>query len=268
MALPSILEENRVTIHHSRILPLKRGHNFRDMGGYSTRSGRVTRWRTLYRSGYMSHVDESDSALLQSLGIATICDFRANGERERRPTRWHEDHPTELWSRNYEFSAGALDQVIERADLTASQMQESMIALYRELPFEQAPSYAATFARIAAGNVPLVFNCSAGKDRTGLAAALLLTLVGVDEATVQADYLLTNDTIDGLINYMRNEPRYATMLEERPEAAQPLLRAEAEYLETSFAAIKAQTGSVEHYFQTVLGLGPDAQADIRHHLLD
>jgi protein-tyrosine phosphatase len=255
-------------MHQPRILPLNKGHNFRDMGGYAAASGRHTRWRTLYRSGYMSHVDDEDGALLRSLGIATICDFRANGERERRPTRWHENHPTELWSRDYDFSAGALDQVIERADLTASEMQASMINLYRELPFEQAPSYAATFARIAEGKVPLVFNCSAGKDRTGLAAALLLTLIGVREETVLADYLLTNETIDGLIAYMRHEPRYSEMMRDRPEAAQPLLRAEAKYLETAFAAITAQTGSVENYFRTVLGLGADAQAEIRVRLLD
>ncbi len=250
-----------------RILHLATGHNFRDIGGYPTHDGRSVKWRQVFRSGYMSSVTGEDAAQLHALGIDTICDLRATGERETRPTRWHTQSSTELWARDYEFSSGALSQLVQRPDVMHGDMHAAMITIYQELPFEQADSYRELFRRLAAGRVPMVFNCSAGKDRTGLASALLLSVLGVPRDVIEEDYLLTNATIDGLISYMETESHYSNFVSSRREHAMPLLRAEPEYLATSYDVIAARHGTVDSYMSDVLGITAADQDAIRAHLL-
>jgi protein-tyrosine phosphatase len=255
-------------VQPQRVLQLATGHNFRDIGGYPAEGGRTVKWRRIFRSGFMSRISGDDLQQLKGLGIDTICDFRANGERERHPTSWQADSQTELWARDYDFSAGGLFQLIERSDVIAGEMRDTMVEVYRVLPFEQADSYREMFKRIAAGRVPLVFNCSAGKDRTGVAAALLLAVLGVSRESIEADYLLTNEFIGRLIAYMENEPKYARFVTDRREHAMPLLRADADYLATSFDTIEASHGSVGGYLTTVLGVTEAEQNAIRVNLLD
>lgn len=252
---------------HPRFIPLPSGHNFRDLGGYRAADGRSVRWRQLFRSGFMSKITAEDAATLHALGIDTICDFRANAEREERPTLWHGGSETELWARDYEFSAGAIAELLDRPDILASQTRDSMIEIYRELPYEQADSLRELFARIAAGRLPLLFNCSAGKDRTGVASALLLDLLGVPRATIEQDYMLTNEAMDGLIAFMADSPKYQHLLGDSLHRIEPLLRAEPDYLATSFAVIEDQHGSVEAYLSEVIGVGAGERATIRDRLL-
>lgn len=249
-----------------RILTLPSGHNFRDAGGYATRDGRQVKWQHLYRSGHMSRISGDDVAALHALGIDTIIDLRANDERSERPTVWHDDTETELWARDHDFSAGSLSDLALRPDFRAEHSREGMLEIYRLLPHEQAGSYSELFTRIAQGRLPILYNCSAGKDRTGLASALLLTLLGVDDATIIDDYLLSNDVIPGLMDYMSTNPKYARMMSQ-PDKAMPVLRAEADYLETSMAVIARDHGTVERYLGEVLSIDAAMQQAIREQLL-
>lgn len=250
-----------------RILARSTGQNFRDMGGYPVMDGRTTRWRTLFRSGVMSRVKDDDHDELHALGIDTICDFRANGERERHPTRWHERGTTELWMRDYDFSSGNLHQMVQKPDVVADDVHAAMTEIYRHMPFEQAPAFAEMFKRLAAGRVPLVFNCSAGKDRTGIAAALILTVLGASPEVIEGDYMLTNDAIEGLSSFLIGDPNYKALIAERIEHAQPLLRAEPEYLATAFSVIESEHGSVEAYLCDHLGVTSADRDAIQGHLL-
>ena len=250
-----------------RILARSTGQNFRDMGGYPVMDGRTTRWRTLFRSGVMSRVKDDDHDELHALGIDTICDFRANGERERHPTRWHERGTTELWMRDYDFSSGNLHQMVQKPDVVADDVHAAMTEIYRHMPFEQAPAFAEMFKRLAAGRVPLVFNCSAGKDRTGIAAALILTVLGASPEVIEGDYMLTNDAIEGLSSFLIGDPNYKALIAERIEHAQPLLRAEPEYLATAFSVIESEHGSVEAYLHDRLGVTSADRQAIQGHLL-
>jgi protein-tyrosine phosphatase len=251
-----------------RILHLPSGHNFRDLGGYRTADGQSVKWRTIFRSGHMSSITGDDIAQLHALGIDTICDFRANGERKERPTLWHEESPTELWARDHEGSLGSLTGLMARPDVRDGETHQTMLDIYRNFPREQAENYREMFKRIAQGRVPLVFNCSAGKDRTGLAAALLLSLLGVPRDVIEADYLLTNDVMEGLAAFLAASPKYKDFITLRREKSLPLLRAESEYLEASFAVIEKEYGSVETYLSEALGITADEQKAIRANMLD
>jgi protein-tyrosine phosphatase len=174
-------------------LRLESAFNLRDFGGYATADGRVVRRGMLYRSGTMALLSDADAAHLRSLGIRAICDFRRGNERTAEPTLWH-GAEVDYFCRDYSESSGLLGEMLKRTDATAEDMREAMLSLYRVIPVDHAASYRAMFAQIANGRVPILINCSAGKDRTGVGAALILAALGVPRETIVADYLLTIGT--------------------------------------------------------------------------
>jgi protein-tyrosine phosphatase len=252
-----------------RMIQLPSVHNFRDIGGHPTMDGRRVRSRRAFRSGVMSGIDDSDAAQLYALGINTICDFRTNEECRHRPTRWHlaAPRPVDLWQRDYSLSTGSLSELLH-ASRTASDVETLMRNVYRTLVFEQIESYREFFLPIAAGRLPLIFNCSAGKDRTGIAAALLLTMLGVRPELVEEDYLATNEAMARLIPILEGDPTYGDWIRNRHAVAMPLLRAEREYLRSMFGAIEEKCGSLHGYLTSELSLSEDVLAAVRANLLE
>ncbi|MET0369868.1 MAG: tyrosine-protein phosphatase, partial [Sphingobium sp.] len=171
-----------------RLLPLTGGFNLRDFGGYATADGRMVRRGMLFRSGTMSLLTEADCAHLRGLGIRSICDFRRPSERRHEPTRWH-GADVDYYARDYSGSSGVLAEMIKDGTATAHDMRTAMIHLYRTIHVDHAEAYHAMFARLAEGKAPMLINCSAGKDRTGTGAALILALLGVPRDTIVEDYL-------------------------------------------------------------------------------
>jgi len=171
-----------------RILPLEGGRNFRDLGGYRTEDGRQVRWGRLYRSGVMAGLTASDLAYVNGLGIRFICDLRAPGERSREPHPFTGPDAPAMASFDYDMSrsmAGVLG-ARTRADAVAA-----FADAYVDMAQYLAPNYADMFERLLRRETPLTVNCSAGKDRTGVAAALILSVLGASRDTVVADYALS-----------------------------------------------------------------------------
>jgi len=241
--------------------------NFRDMGGYPTDDGRVVRWGRAYRSGMMVHLTAAGHASLAGLGIRAICDFRTTTERNDAPTSWQAMGASDYWCRDYTDSGGDIRRLLLRgADHTAEEARAAMIGNYRTLAFEQADAYRELFRRIAENHLPVIFNCSAGKDRTGVAAALLLTLLGVPRATVTHDYLLTNEVMArdaalligrGLLKTWRGDAAVA-----------PLVRAETDYLSAMFEAVETECGSVDNFLVRELGIDRERRDAIKHAMLE
>lgn len=118
----------------ARALPIVGSHNLRDMGGYQAGDGRQVKWRTLFRSGVMAGLTEADRTEFRQLGIAAIYDLRANHERERRPTQWHQGENIEYYSRDHELSAGGGDREIDGDPIPRLSICVARIAAARELP--------------------------------------------------------------------------------------------------------------------------------------
>jgi protein-tyrosine phosphatase len=249
-----------------RVVALAGGHNFRDIGGYATTDGRGVAWGKVFRSGTMADLTDADHATLEPLGIVAICDFRSNRERRHRPSRLG-DSAVEPWSRDHETSAADLVNAMRAPGVDVTVSRGLMIELYRTMAYEQAESYRELFRRIAAGDLPIVFHCSAGKDRTGIAAALLLDVLGVDRATVVEDYVLTDRFLAGLLNLISREPdsrRYAAI---DPAILAPMMRADPVYIETMFDTIEQRHGSSAGFLAEVLGMDAAAVAGLRDRLL-
>lgn len=246
-----------------RVLALEGGRNFRDLGGYATADGRRVRWGRLYRSGSMAGFSEAAYARLAALGVRLICDLRTTVERQSQPVDWRRVPDLSYWARDYELSFGDLREVLASDLPTAERARASMIGAYRELPFEQAPSYAELFRALAAGELPLVFNCSAGKDRTGVAAALILRVLGVPEATIIEDYLLSNSAYDRSVSVAAGR-----LSELGSEIVEAVLGVHPSYIHAALEAVAAAHGSVEGYLEARLGFGARDLGRIREHLLE
>ena len=248
-----------------RFLPLERGHNFRDIGGYQAADGRRVRRGMIFRSGTMADLTEADVARLTRLGIVCICDLRTTSERTKHPTNWHDATKVRMLTQDYDHSEGSLAS-LTRGDGAA--VRSRMVSLYRTLHEEQRASYAALFARLIEGEVPLLFNCAAGKDRTGIAAALILTALGVPRATVIEDYALSDHFAEPLFALLCRNPRYGLDAESPRETWLPMTRAYPEYIETMLDTLAERHGSIEGYLAEQLGVDCDATERLRDRLLE
>jgi protein-tyrosine phosphatase len=238
-----------------RLLSIGSSHNLRDMGGYPAANERRTRWATLFRSGTTANLDEAAAAQMRRLGIVTVYDLRDNEERRRRPICWCDGTEARYHSRDYALSAADLSQLIREGNFDLSAVNEVIRAAYLKMPTEQAEAYRELFNLLLEGRVPLLFGCTAGKDRTGLAAALILYALGASREVIEADYRLTDATIDELIVLLTHDPRYELLAMVDRSLYLPLLRADPSYLDIAFREMARMHGSIGDYMQVRLGVG-------------
>lgn len=243
-----------------RLIALEGGRNFRDLGGYAAADGRRTRWGRVFRSGVMSYLTDRDHLQLRPLQIRTVCDFRSPREREREPIRWGSE-PVDVLHWDYDPREVSLRAFVTGREISAEVSRSTMTALYRKIPMLFATQYRALLDRLSGGELPLVFNCAAGKDRTGVAAALLLRTLGVSADDVLADYVLTDAAVDlerelfaRATGSVALGDDHSYLHQVSPEARRPLLRALPEYLDAAFRQIEDDHGSVPDYIRRVLGV--------------
>jgi protein-tyrosine phosphatase len=251
-----------------RVARLQGGRNFRDLGGYETRDGRRLKWGRLFRSGSLSNLTPADWDTLVAHGIRVVCDLRTTQEREREPFMWADAPGLTYFTRDYATSFGELRKAMTAQLPTGEAARAAMCAAFRNLPYEQAPAYRRLFAHLAANDLPMIFNCSAGKDRAGTAAALVLCALGVPRETIIEDFVLT-DVVGGLRQSMLRRADEASLLSRQPpEIADAILGAHPEYIAAALAAVESRHGSIEGYMREVLELDDSAVMHMRENLLD
>jgi protein-tyrosine phosphatase len=239
--------------HPDRVLPLQGATNFRDLGGYRGHDGRIVRWRRLFRSDHLGGLTDADKAALVAMGLAQAFDFR--GESERAAASY--DLPG-LAQHSLAIEPTVVQSLQTLLDLgqvpTAPQVAELMQDLYRAFVSDQSHRFAELFDHLLRADAPLVFHCTAGKDRTGFAAAMILLALGVPRPVVVQDYLLTNDVF-------RHPPPPQSAIP--PEALAVLWRVQPGFLDAALQAVEADHGGVDRYLGQRLGLGPAALGLLR-----
>lgn len=236
-------------LHHpDRVWPLQGATNFRDLGGYPGHGGRPLRWRRLFRSDHLGGLTEADQAALAALGLARAFDFRGEAERAATPYQLPGvvQHPLSIEPTVVQRMQ---DMVAAGQPLTAVVAVELMQDLYRALVNDQAHRFAELFEHLLAIDAPVVFHCTAGKDRTGFAAALILSALGVPRDLVLQDYLLTNQVY-------RHQP--VARSDTPAEALAVLWQVQAGFLDAALQVVDAEHGGVDRYLHQRLGLGPAA----------
>lgn len=247
---------------HERVLSLQGGNNFRDLGGYPAAGGRSVRWGLLFRSGAMAGLTPADFETLARRGIRTVCDFRDRRERATAPVNWPAGAVPNVLADDYQNDMRALASLFGSGLPTGEQARAAMTATYPGILKQFNGQYRRMFGELLAGRAPLAFNCSAGKDRTGVAAALLLTALGVPRAVVIEDYLLSNRTFDAARLTGGNDPQAAMFRRLPPEALKAIMGVDRAYIEAVFAVMDAHAGGADGYLKDELGLGPAERREL------
>lgn len=254
-----------------RVLHLEGVHNFRDYGGYAAAGGARVRRGLLWRSGEHGGASDADLAAIASLDFATVIDLRGNGERASNPCRRAPGFAAEVLFHDGETAGLAPHVEAAGGAVDADGARAAMQRLYREIAFR--PNLVSImrryFAALAAREGASVVHCLAGKDRTGIAVALVHHTLGVHPDDIMADYLLTLTA--GNIE-RRIAAGSAAIRARRPgvtdEAIRLLMGVEAEYLDTAFAAATERYGSLDRYLDEVMGVDAAMQEALRERLLE
>jgi protein-tyrosine phosphatase len=287
----------------ARSLGLEGAVNARDLGGYRTADGRVLRAGAALRADALNRLTDADLRALADHGLRQIVDLRSLDEvREAGPDRVPGLPTADVFGAEYSaapvtvertapdgitlhhlpvFAAdfdiyvalrNALahrDAARQRALLGGGKAEAMMVGLYRWFVTDEvARERFATVIRLLAepDGTPLLFHCSAGKDRTGWTAAVVLTALGVDRDTVYEDYLLTNERSAAIIEHVVGSFGTRGLMEE-PELLLPVFRADRSYLDAAFEEVAAGWASFEDFWREGLGLDDGVLDGLRANLL-
>ncbi len=248
--------------HLPRAIALEGVSNLRDLGGWPVAGGRVRHGR-IFRAAALAGLTAADADRLVGLGLATICDLRGRAEAAAAPSPLALLPGVRVHVLPIEPTVGAgLRDILATGGATATgaAARELMRQAYVAYASDWSHHYRTLFDLLAdPAGPPLLFHCSAGKDRTGFAAALILTALGASRETVLADYLATRI-------HWRGDAAMAAGLP--PDLAAALLGVDAALLEAAFAAIDAAHGSFAAYAADRLGLDPARLARLRAALVE
>jgi protein-tyrosine phosphatase len=257
----------------TRVLCLEGVHNFRDHGGYAVSGGGRLRRSMLWRSGQHHGASDADLARIDALGLVTVFDLRSPVERTSHPCRRPDAFAAEIHATDAPAARTAphltAAETTRQRDVEGT--RESMRRNYHAIAYrpELIASMRSYLTILAEGRGPSLINCMAGKDRTGIAVAMLHLALGVHRDDVIADYLLTNSAGD---IRARIEAGASTIRERSPslddEVLRVLMGVEAEWLEAAFAAIDEREGSLDAYLSGVLGIDDGLRGRLREALVE
>lgn len=228
------------------------GHpNFRDLGGYKNLDGNLVKKGLIYRSSALTTLSKEDTAMVESLNIKTVIDFRSTEEIQHNNqilphTVTKEEH---LSIDPGNISSESIKTMIQKA--TSQSVDDFMIAINEHIVLEAQEQYRNFFKLIEQdSNASIVFNCTAGKDRTGLAAALFLWALKVDQQTIIEDYLKSNDrlqpSIDAIVlNFSITDPKTI-------ETIHQMYAVKQTYLLHAFDMIEKEFDSIDNFLYDVL----------------
>ena len=243
-----------------RLVALEAVHNFRDLGGYATADGRTTLWRTLYRADGLYRLTPADVVALEPLGLRTVIDLRSVPELDERGRFPVDVHPVAF------HHLPIVDRTWALVDAPEYDRDEDfLIWAYRDMLTIGAPRFAKAFEVLAQpGALPAVFHCAAGKDRTGLLAAMLLGSLGVSHEDIVADYALT---VAGMARFREWAAREWPEWTERMASIPPAYTAALpEAMSHILDELCDQHGTIRNYVRSI-GVTDDTLATLESVLL-
>ncbi len=260
-----ISETGASTIVSERLINLEGTRNFRDLGGYRTTEGRVVKWGQFYRADKISRLSSKDLIYLENLGIRTVCDFRGPEEVKAQPDRLPKGHSLRTLAMPiYDPSQSARDILtsLRKARSRKFDSEAYMMEANRNFAIKFRHFFQELIHDITnPENTPLLFHCTGGKDRTGFAAAMILTVLGVPQETIMKDYLASNH-----YRFRENQQhlRMGTFYGVNTSVLAPILEVRAHYIESAYEAIHTEYGSMERYLEE----GLEVDSNTRQFLKD
>lgn len=246
----------------NQLIGVTSGRNFRELGGYKTLSGKKVKMHKLLRTGNLADLSPFDLAFLKDYGVKKIIDFRSQAEVDKQPDRVPEGADYEF---NPVFSEDLTNSSKSINDLEAQSREDAdfgfdhMLYAYEDMIESDSAkkAYRKFFDELLANDQDdeaLIFHCTAGKDRTGFGALLVLTALGVPLQTIKKDYLLTNittkDFIDGMVERERKQGKNENTL----QSIRDIQSVHPEYIDHAIKVMTDDYGSINNYLREVIGL--------------
>lgn len=256
----AIVNKRDTTIISERKLPLTGTANFRDIGGIKTTTGRHIIWGKFFRADELSGLKEEDFPYLLNLGIKEVYDLRTNEEigqkRDNLPSALNWVHYP-IFEEGDNLYMRAVMQQFNEESFTEEIAKEMLVIANREFVKNSTEKFAALIKQIMDKPEAALFHCTAGKDRTGFTAALILAILGADRQTIINEYLMTNYyTYDKLNNEMY---KIIPMLggKVKPEVIIPLMTVDRSYIEAGLQEIDNIYGGIDAYIRNGLQISDE-----------
>tara|TARA_B100000945_G_C20413544_1_gene613925 strand:- start:1187 stop:2062 length:876 start_codon:yes stop_codon:yes gene_type:complete len=250
-----------------RLLPMDGAHNTRELGGYKTADGLSVKWGMLFRSDKLSDISKTDQAYLQNLGIKKIIDFRSKEEKAEDP----DIIPKGISYIEMPISVdGAMRSKIEAVlkGETNKEVKSFLIDANKEFVSDYVEVYENFLRGLIDDEGPILFHCTAGKDRAGFAAAITLIALGVSKEDVIKDYMKTNQFTKKRIEEIIKQIELMTLYQTDAEILRPLLGVEREYIETAFRTAEEEYGSLENFIKNGLNISDEDIKKLRNKFLE
>ena len=241
-------------------------HNLRDLGGYRTQDGNFIKWRKIFRAGLLGEFDSAEIPKMKALKLQSICDFRTIAEQTNEPDHWCDLATINRFP--LPIGEGRVDKLDwAKVDNLGTGKNHYLYNANRSYVLREVHRYKAFFEILLnEDNYPLLYHCTAGKDRTGFATFLLLTALGVDRKTIIEDYLLTNQYMAEFAQ--RHLDRLSQKIEIDTDKIKTIFQAKESYLEGALDAIETEYQTVENYLVTALNIGASEIKQLKRILLE
>jgi len=271
LLIPAQLPPEQRAAH--RLLNFEGIANFRDLGGYANEQGQQVKWGVLYRSGTFAHSSRADLQGLQQLQLATLIDFRSGGEKEEEPNQLPQpasftvvEIPT--LDEGNKALVGEVMERVESGNFDGFDPDQFMLTANRQFATEFTPQFRQFIHTVLdAEGKPVAWHCSAGKDRTGFASAILLRVLGVPQETVMRDYM---ESKQHALEARKNQLLLLRVFkgEEAADKLAIMMGVEEAWLLAAFEEIDARWGSFDNYVSEGLQLTDRDIAKLRNQLLE
>lgn len=250
----------------ARFVPLAGGVNFRDAGGYATAAGHRVRRGKIFRSGNLAYLTAADLAQLETLGVRWVCDLRTEQEIALAPDRVPNGATYQNLPAYQKASAG---EWLTTLFFRRAELDEVMAEGYVRLATQRAGIFGQALTQLAdPQSAPVIFHCTAGKDRTGIVVALLLHILGVPEETILADYTMSNAHFDRILEVTQHDIKRMASVGITENETRPIMSVQAFYLRGLFNYLRGQYGSIENYLLGPAGVTDETLACLRENLVE
>lgn len=236
-------------VNNLRVLPIEGQVNFRDLGGYQSQNGQYVKWKTIFRSGKCNELTDNDLFYLEKIPLKTVVDFRSDEEQAKEPDKTPESVKSYIRIPIDPGNLGGvnINEMMKNGDVEGA--KSYLVIANQSFIRDFQAEYKEFFKILQQEDMsPLVFHCTAGKDRAGLAAALFLSSLGVERKTIIEDYLLTNTCTGITLSSMK------TTYGDTPlaECMYYIYSVQTEYIQAAFDVIDEEYGGVERFLTNQL----------------